>query len=810
MINYDIYRQQILNFLQTVSIKCSMFAPMYKRRAEEKGFVVRSDYENPYYLNLCGIYHSINKPVLVTTVEDNTEVLFANKDQGLDSEYLGLDSNDPDYGKVIDFGFNKYKTLKDYPKSFGIYKIPNEEYKTLCLRNPTETGLIKSILYPCKDIETAINARDLTVLSCDSSLLEENERYSLLEAMNNFLDHIYNRWYIKDYDYEDTYPLAFMGIIYALLPQVLLTQRLLNLRTDNVHSLHIWEYLASKGLGEYESILSNKQARFLYKNINYIYRNKGKKSNIEILAENLLRDLHVTLVGKTIAQESSNALLSCTTVPEFLNDDIIINGTNEQIDESTKETMENILSRMYNEGYYPDFNKKIDLTTTNSDYMEDKFSRANTNVLDTRLLEFKKAILNTRYLNLFSEFLMDTLLYHISENKLDYEIKFTDTNTNMVVNLNIRDALVLLHYAHFRELSGNDTITYYNDEERYVTILDPDTLEERHIKVGKLKLDPAKREITPFKYSIRIPYKNKKPDNLPATFYRYGTTWNINSLINTEKLLSDIRFDSGPFTSVNEFLDLIAEQFPAMVTHIRDVRQSSHSRYQFAMVYYYYYLVENKTIEVNLTPHKTYEEWIVHTPGVYELLNAYEDMPDSDEYFKLLCTELWNNIFPISEDRRFDEFTGVDRDNTPVYNGLKKLFTQLCSYRLFFLETSRDNNTFITAPYQACETIDAYEENIDSLNTNIDYSTTLIEEFTTSLTNYSSDNFKHSYFEEYAETNISTDNKLNFTDLEEVFTDYMLDNTSYYGFELPITDTSSHKLHTGVSLKLQDIITTME
>ena len=132
MINYDIYRQQILNFLQTVSIKCSMFAPMYKRRAEEKGFVVRSDYENPYYLNLCGIYHSINKPVLVTTVEDNTEVLFANKDQGLDSEYLGLDSNDPDYGKVIDFGFNKYKTLKDYPKSFGIYKIPNEEYKTLC------------------------------------------------------------------------------------------------------------------------------------------------------------------------------------------------------------------------------------------------------------------------------------------------------------------------------------------------------------------------------------------------------------------------------------------------------------------------------------------------------------------------------------------------------------------------------------------------------------------------------------------------------------------------------------------------------
>lgn len=793
MINYDIYRKQIVDFLQTVSIKCSMFAPMYKRRAEEKGFVVENDYENPYYLNLCGIYHDINTPVLVTTVEDDREVLFATKEQSI----------------IDPITKEKYPTLENYIKSFNIYKIPNEEYKTLCLRNPTEIGLIKSILYPCKDLETAINARDLTVLACDDSLLEENERHSLLEAMNNFLDHVYNRWYIKDYDYEETYPLAFMGIIYALLPQVLLTQRLLNLKTDQVHSLHIWEYLASKGLGEYESILSNKQARFLYKNINYIYRNKGKKSNIEILAENLLKDLHVTLVGKSIAQETSNALSTCTVVPEFLNDDIVINGTNEQIDESTKEYMEDILGRMHSEGYYPDFTKNIDLYTTNSDYMEDKFSRTSSNILDTRLLEFKKAILNTRYLSLFTEFLMDTLLYHLSENKLNYEIKFTDTNTNIAINLNIRDALVLLHYAHFKELSGNDTITHY-DGTREVTIVDPNTLEEKKIVVGNVEIEPSQREITPFKYSIRIPYKNRKPDNLPTTFYRYGTTWNIDSIIDTNKILYDITFDNGPFTSVESFLDLIATQFSAMVTHIRDVRQSAHSRYQFAMVYYYWYLVEHKTIEVNLTNHKTYAEWIVHTPGVYELLSAYNDLPDSDEFYKKLCTQLWNTIFPITDDTRFDEFTGVDRDNTPVYTGLKKLFTQLCSYRLFFLETSRDSNTFITAPYQACETIDSYEESIDSIDTNVDYSSELSEYFTTSLLNFSNDNFKHHYFEEYVDTDIPTDLQLKFTNIEEEYSDYMLDDTSYYGFTSPIIDTSSLKLNAGVSLKLQDIVTTTE
>ena len=766
MINYDIYRQQILDFLETVSIKCSMFAPIYKRRAEEKGIVVESDYENPYYLNLCGIYHTINDPVFVTTLEDNRSVLFANRAQGIDSRLLDKDNIEADVrldrsGK-IDFGFNDFTTLQEYKKTFNIYKVTNEEYKTLCLRNPTETGLIKSVVYPCKDIETAVNARDLTVLAYDDSILDENERQSLLEAMNNFLDHVYNRWYIKDYDYEETYPLAFMGMIYALLPQVLLTQRLINLRTDNVHTLHIWEYLSSHGLGEYESILTNRQAKFLYKNIKYIYRNKGKKSNIEILAENLLKDLHITLVGKTIAQNSTNSVLTCTTLPEFLNDDVIVNGTTEQVNESTKESMEAILSRMYDEGYYPKYGTFLNVNTSNIKSMEEKFSRTNFNVLDTRLLEFKKAILNTRYLNIFTEFLMDTLLYQIHRGNLEYNVKFVDKNTGMQVDISIRDALVLLHYAHYRELPESDISITYENGIKNTSIVD------------------AQRTIPPFKYSIRIPYKDSKPTKLPTTFYRNNHTWNINSLINVNKILSDIPFDNGPFKNTEDFLNLIASQFPAMITHIRDVRQSAHSRYQFTMVYFYYHLVENKTIEVRLTSCENYQDWIVSTPGMLDLINSYNNLPDPSEFYKDLCDQVWNAIFPISEDSRFDEYTGMDRDNTAIYAGLKKLFTQLCSYRLFFLETSRDGNTFITAPYQACETLDASEESIETLNTNVSYKSTLEEVAEIFGINTTSDDFKHYFFEEITNTNISTNLNMSITDISDTVTDYLYDTNSFY------------------------------
>lgn len=625
-VDYDVYYREIINFLHTTSIKFSLFAEAGKTQALTKGLVVDKDADNPYYQNLAGLYSIADDPIYITTVETDERVIF-----------------------------NK-ENLLEYPKTASIYRIPNAEFFSLLDSNPGREGLIKSIVYPAPSLEEVINARDLSLLAYDSSLLEEGEKDTLVNALKSFLDYVYNRWFIKDFSYEPAYAITFMGMIYSLLPGVLLTQRINNLRTAHVHSMHVWEYLDSKGLGDYKSILNRRQSLWLYRNIDYILLNKGKKTNIEILAENLLRELHLTLVGKTILQDSGIEADNCTTVPEFLSDQMVYRGTTEQIDESEKESMSDILLRMYAEGYYPDY------SVANNVEMEDKFGLTEFNMLPTRLLEFKKAIINTRYLCVLTEFLMDSLYYHVSKGTISFPIKFTDANTRVKVHLTVQDTLLLLYYAHHKSFGITPTIP-------------------------------------PERYTTRICYPLVKPKNLPVFFVYNEFKWLLESIVNVKQVIQDIPFDNGPFADQEEFLTVLAKQFGAQLKHIRSVRESAHSLYQEAMVYFYNHVVVHETVDLHLTNHKGYQAWIDSNDDIKDLINAYDDLPNPKLFYHNLCDTLWTKLLPIDTMSIFDDFTGMDRDNTAIYAGLKKLFIQLCSYRLFFLETDRTQIQFATVPF---------------------------------------------------------------------------------------------------------------
>lgn len=627
-VDYNVYRKEILNFLNTVSIKFSPFDEYGKEFALTKGIIVNYDYENPYYLNLCGLYSDADDPILINAVETGEQVTLTR-----------------DIAKL-------------FPKTASIYRIPNEEYVTLCLKYPKQQGLIKSIIYPAKDIDTVLAARDLTVLSYDESLLEENERESLITAMTEFLDLVYNRWYIKDYRYEKLFPIAFMGIIYGILPSVLLAQRIRNLRTDQVHSLHIWEYLSSKGLKDYQSILNQKQSLFLYRNIDYLLRNKGKKSNIEILGKNLLKDLHISLVGKTILQQTDDRYDECITIPEFLSDSVVQSGTIEQIDEDSKQSMSDILFRINQEGYYPG------LSVEDTEHMELKFGSTELNSLPTRLLEFEKSILNTTYIPVLTRFLIDTLIYQYSCGSITYRHKFIDVNTNLPMDLDVGDMLVLLYYTHFKESGITPTIV-------------------------------------PERYTTHIPYYTIRPTNIPETFIFNNFEYKLDSIVDVNQIVSDIFFDPGPFTSLQSFLSRAANQFSTMMKHIRHNRQNGSTVFQRAIEYLYSYLTVHRTIDVPFSKHTTYAAWIAETPGISNLINAYDDLPNSKEYYKILCDNIWAQLFPVDSFEMFEEFTGANKDSTAIYAGLKKLFIQLCSYRLFFLETDRKSTTFLISPYSA-------------------------------------------------------------------------------------------------------------
>ena len=658
-VDYTVYRKEVINFLQTVSIKFDLFAEQAQRNAESNAKTIHmSDLDgrnNPYYLNLAGQYSELDDPIYIIPVEE-PYLLDDDGKQILDDNGLPIEN------KVL----LSREILDKYPKTANIYKIPNIEYENLLLKHKGKEGLIKSIIYPAKDLDTVLSARNLTVLAYDSSLLEEDEKDSLILAMINFLDYVYNRWYVHDFKYEPAYAITFMGMIWNLLPSVLLTQRIRNLRTAQVHSMHIWEYLDSKGLGEYKSILTRKQSVFLYRNIDYLLHNKGKKTNLVILAENLLQELYLSLVGKSVLQETaSNSTIgntyhdTCVSFPEFVSDKITSELSLEVLNEEQKQSMNEILYRMYTEGSYPNYQEFK--SEDSPSVMEEKFGLSTLNYLPTRLLEFEKEVINTKYIRYLTEFLVDSLMYHWANGTLIYKIKFFDNNTQMTLNLSIGDMIALLYFAHHRA---------HGYEPVYL----------------------------PVRYTSRICYPLSKPKKLPTAFKFNNFTYNLKSLVNTDSILKDITFDDGPFIVQDKFMNLMATQFGSLLKHTRQMQRYASTVYQRAMLYYYNSIVVHKTFDLSLSQHANYNSWISGTKGMREFIDVYEKLNNRQERYQELCDNLWSLLLPVESMSIFDEFTGGEKDNTYIYQGLKKLFTQLCSYRLFFLETDRKRLTFISPP----------------------------------------------------------------------------------------------------------------
>ena len=294
-IRYELYRRELLRYLSSMTIKFHPFAEIVERYVgNNTNYRIDSYRENPYYRNLVGEYSCIDTEMKVWSIECNSEVTF-NRD-----------------------------LWKYYPQTASLYTFGSDAYTRLCLKYPKQVGLIKNIVYPVPDIDVAYNAEEFTILRHEPTFLESNEQESLYTATKQCLNYLKERWYIYDYgNHEDQYFLVFMSQLYMNLFTCLLKQRIENQDTSAVHSLHVWERLDANGLSKYESILAPKQARWFYRNLRYLKANRGRKSNLILLADNLLSGLRVNLVGKRIFQQASDPTQECITVPEFLSEKVV-------------------------------------------------------------------------------------------------------------------------------------------------------------------------------------------------------------------------------------------------------------------------------------------------------------------------------------------------------------------------------------------------------------------------------------------------------------------------------------------------------
>ena len=243
-----------------------------------------------------------------------------------------------------------------HTKTLSAYKVPGRYFDLLCERYPNQVDLIKAIVYPTpareytaqelatiaaiesgkriaadgteisidddliaimkaslpslsrRRREKIVAAKNFDILSYDDSLLEENERIEMVMHMKTFLDVVKKRWDIADFCYEDNYPQVLWSVVWSLLPLILVAKRYADIKTPFVHSTHLWDYLTSNGLEEYKGYLNTTQALFLYKNITYLKKHRGKQLVMNILIDNLLNEFNLDITAKTVVLDTSLTL----------------------------------------------------------------------------------------------------------------------------------------------------------------------------------------------------------------------------------------------------------------------------------------------------------------------------------------------------------------------------------------------------------------------------------------------------------------------------------------------------------------------
>lgn len=260
--HYLIYLNSVFDLANTLSIKFEQAAEAINNKVMIDYGYSAVDLDDPsswrYYQNISGSYHFSNKTIEVTSL-DTLETITFHKD-----------------------------VLVDHPATLEAYQYGTRYYKELLSNYPDEELLIRGILYPC-DIDTAVNAKDATILSYPPQLIDSNE-YSFIANLQDWLYDYFARWVNKQYTIaHDLYVPMYMAQLYMYLVPAIINIRLKACKTSEAHSFHVRQYLASHGmLDVYLSAMTKEQALFFYRNIKYIEANAGKRDTFDWLVENVM------------------------------------------------------------------------------------------------------------------------------------------------------------------------------------------------------------------------------------------------------------------------------------------------------------------------------------------------------------------------------------------------------------------------------------------------------------------------------------------------------------------------------------------
>jgi len=224
-----------------------------------------------YYMTLAGEYHFTREMMYVVSMDTSEKITFT-------KENLQLHT----------------RTRREY--AYG-----TRYYNELLAQYPSQEDLILGILNPI-DKAFAIKAPDRTILGGYKPSLVESNEYTLMLRLQNWLYGYKGRYTNDAFKLsDDLYPVFEHGIMYLGLLPAITNFRLAACKTNEVHSYHVKQYLASHGyLDTFIDTLDTAQALWLYRNIEYINHNPGHAETFHWLVDNILTKRTIPLAEFTM------------------------------------------------------------------------------------------------------------------------------------------------------------------------------------------------------------------------------------------------------------------------------------------------------------------------------------------------------------------------------------------------------------------------------------------------------------------------------------------------------------------------------
>lgn len=421
--HYQIFVNQARTLAETIVIKSPEAATSLNKFVRERlGSNAVNDYDPTswkYYMNLAGEYHPIDQLMTVVSLDTREKI-----------------------------SFSKESLLVHRATARG-YAYGTRLYKELVSQYPNQESLILGILYPV-DIDRAIAAEDGTILGFPDGLVEVNE-YSLIPKLQSWINGFIARWVNRQFNYTDSlYTAAWLGVMYINLVPAILTFRLEACKTNEAHSFHVRQYLASHGIDEsYTEMLTLKQSLWLYRNINHLERNLGTQENFDWLVENLMTERGLPIAEYTMRHDVTPMPEALYPELKFRKKTLNLKTGDESLDTVTLGQMldkEDGLARS---------NPKVKAEV--EPVIQEAMENSGSNVMLTKLLESSMVDRTNSTPYTLDDILMNHWLSLASSNLYQAYINVPDPKTGERIPLTVKDAFVFVWYA-FCQSNGIDLI----------------------------------------------------------------------------------------------------------------------------------------------------------------------------------------------------------------------------------------------------------------------------------------------------------------------------------------------------------------